>query len=471
MPNVCGILLIESDNDLSSELTTALENAGYKPQIAKTCSQAAVLLRSLRSDVIVSEVRLPDGDVEQIYRDSLPFLRSTPIIFTSASTDVDQAVRLVKDGAVDYLQKPYDISVLIARLRQITSGRLSLKDKNKRLDPTMISPAMLELRKRLERLAASTVSALIVGDTGSGKEIIARCIHRLSAHANEPFVALRCGSLVGEDGERLLSGEVLRSSPGAGESRAGALEHAGQGTLFLDEISELPPALQGKLIQVIDSRRFMRVGDLGTELPFEARILASSHFHAAKLRERLTPDLVNRVAVIEIMVPPLRERRADIEPLVQALLSDAASELGVPALPIEAEALAAMCAHDWPGNVRELRNRLFCGLSFAEGRKIGIADVFPDELPKKSHPSMRTLNTALADAERQRIADALRAHRGRVGRAAQSLGISRVTLWAKMKRLNLAPQTFSALEPRSKAKFEGLAAALSPHMGIDKPTL
>ena len=135
-------------------------------------------------------------------------------------------------------------------------------------------------------------------------------------------------------------------------------------------------------------------------------------------------------------------------------------------MPVEAEALAAIRVHDWPGNVAELRNRLFSALSFADGHKIGIADVFPNELPKKSNPSMTTLNSALADAERQRIAEALRAHRGRVGRAAQSLGISRVTLWAKMKRLNLAPQAFSATKP-----FEGFAATRSPHTRVNKPTL
>lgn len=471
MPSVCRILLIDTDNDLSAELITALEHEGYELQAAKTCTQAAALLRALRPDAIVSEVRLPDGDIEQIYRDALPFLRSTPIIFTSASADVDQAVRLVKNGAVDYLQRPYDISVLIARLRQITHEHISLKDKSREPDPTMISPAMLELKTRLERLAASTVSAVIVGETGSGKQVIARCIHRLSARANEPFVVLRCGSLSGQDGEGLLFGQVLRSSAGARELCAGALERAGQGTLFFDEISELPSVLQGKLIQVIDRKRFMRAGDLGTELPFAARILAASHLHAAKLRERLTPDLVNRVAVIEIAVPPLRERQADIEPLVEALLADAASELGVPALPIDPEALAAMRIHHWPGNVRELHNRLVGALSFADGREIGIADVFPNELPQEGRPSRTTLSGALADAERQRIAEALGAHRGRVGRAAQSLGISRVTLWAKMKRLNLAPQAFSATKPLSKVNFEGFAATRSPHTRVNKPTL
>jgi len=443
MPNAARILLIESDDDLSGELITALENEGLKPQAAKNCTQAAALLRSLRFDAIVSEVRLPDGDVERIYRDSLPFLGSTPIIFTAGSSDVDQAVRLVKNGAADFLQKPYDIAALVAALRRITGERVSQRDTHIWPDPTMISPAMLELKRRLERLAASTVSALIVGESGSGKEVVARYTHRLSARGNEPFVALRCGSLAGQDGERLLFGEVLRSGTDAAELHTGGLEHAGHGTLFLDEISELPTAVQGKLIQAIDSRRFMRVGDLGTEIPFEARILASSHFSAAKLRERLTPDLVNRIAIIEIAVPPLRERQADIPPLVEALLVDAAAELGVPALPVEAEALAAMRVHDWPANVRELHNRLVRALSFANGGKIGVADVFPNEVAEgMTVPSQSTLNSARAAAERQRIVEALTRHQGRVGRAAQSLGISRVTLWTKMKRFGLSHQPF-----------------------------
>jgi DNA-binding NtrC family response regulator len=445
MPNAAKILLIDADDILAGELITALESEGFKPQTAKNRAQAAPLLRSMRFDAIVSEVSLPDGDVEQIYRDTLPFLGSTPIIFTSASANVDQAVRLVKTGAVDYLQKPYNIAALITLLRRITSERVTVKDRSPWQDPAMISPAMAGLKRRLERLATSTVSALIVGEPGTGKEVVARYTHRLSARANEPFLALRCGSLAGHDGERLLFGEVLRSNTEVGELHTGGLEQANHGTLFLDEISELPAAVQGKLIQAIDSGRFMRVGDLGNELPFEARIIASSHFSAAQLRERLTPDLVNRIAIIEIAVPSLRERQADIEPLVEALLVDAASELGVPPLAVEPEALAAMRVHDWPANVRELRNRLVRALSFANGGKIGVADVFPSEVAEGMAPSSKsTLNSVRAAAERQRIVEALTRHQGRVGRAAESLGISRVTLWTKMKRLGLSHQPFPA---------------------------
>jgi two-component system, NtrC family, response regulator HydG len=344
----------------------------------------------------------------------------------------------VKTGAVDYLQKPYDISALVGLLRRVTSERASLTNKTSWPDPTMISPAMVDLKRQLERLAASAVSALVVGEPGSGKEVIARYTHRLSARANEPFVALRCGSLAGHDGERLLFGEVLRSGTNGRELHTGGLEQAGHGTLFLDEISELPAVLQGKLIQAIDTRRFMRVGDLGTDLPFQARIVAASHFSVVKLRERLTPDLVNRIAIIEVAVPPLRERQADIEPLVGELLVDAASELGVSALPVGPEGLAAMRVHDWPANVRELRNRLVRALSFANNGKIGVADLFEGmALTSKS-----TLNSARAAAERERVAEALTRHKGRVAQAAESLGVSRVTLWTKMKRFGLSPQSF-----------------------------
>lgn len=261
MSNAPKILLIEADNDLSDSLVRALENEGFKPQPAKTSAQAAAFLRSLRFDAIVSEVRLPDGDLEQIYLKSLPFLGATPIIFTTASANVDQAIRLVKSGAVDYLQKPYDISALIALLQQIASGRPSPKDKSTYQDPTIISSAMIELKTRLERIAASNIGALVVGEAGSGKEVVARYTQRLSARTNEPFITLRCGSLAGHDGERRLFGEVLRSSIDAGESHIGCLEKADHGTLFLDEISELPSAIQSKLIQTIDSGRFTRMGN------------------------------------------------------------------------------------------------------------------------------------------------------------------------------------------------------------------
>jgi len=440
MPSGARVLVVEADEALRRQISGALESDGCRPQVAKNRVQANALLRSLQFDAVVCAVQLPDGDGEQIFRDARPFLGATPVIFTAAQGNVDQAVRLIKAGAADYLKKPGDVRALAARVRQAMNLREARAEERTWPDPVMESPVMLELKKRVERLAASTVSALIVGEAGTGKEVVARYIHRLSARADAPFVTLRCGSLAGQDGEKLLFGEAWHVAPNRSKLMRGALEEAHGGTLMLEEIGELPAGLHGALIQAIERRRFRRVGDTATELPLTARLLATSRFPVARLRERMTPDLVDRLAIIELAVPPLRQRPADIEPLVHAMLPAIAAELGRPLPVIEPEAVAAMRVHDWPGNIRELRNRLVRALTFAAGGGIGIADIFPGEVADDIKLSEKlTLNGARVEAERERIVEALTLSQGRIGRAAESLGISRVTLWTKMKRLGISP--------------------------------
>jgi DNA-binding NtrC family response regulator len=288
-------------------------------------------------------------------------------------------------------------------------------------------------------LAATNISALVTGESGSGKEVLVRHLHRQSSRAAEPFILVACAGLACVDGERLLFGELARSSnDNRHELRTGALEEAACGTLFLDEIHEMPPALQSRLVQVIDDRLFRRLGDV-TSIPFEARVLATSDLGSSELRERLRPDLFHRLAVVEIAVPPLRDRPADIEPLVESLLQDLASDPGLIVRPVDAAALSAMRAYDWPGNVRELRNRLVRAVSFGKSSKIGIADLFPDIRASDTLRAPRaTLEEARSHAERQRIVEALATHDGRIADTARSLGISRVTLWGKMKRLGLS---------------------------------
>jgi DNA-binding NtrC family response regulator len=231
---------------------------------------------------------------------------------------------------------------------------------------------------------------------------------------------------------------VLRSpEDGTSEIKPGVLEEVGRGTLLLNEIEDLAPAIQNRLAQVFDEGRFRRVGDVAAQ-PFEGRIVAATELSSSGLREKLRPNLFHRLAVLEIHVPPLRERHADLASLVEDLTREVAAELGVAVRPLQAEAMAALCAHDWPGNVRELRNRLVRGMSFAVGR-IGVDDLFPDiRLEEGAAAPLPTLEEARIDAERSRILDALAAHEGRIGHTARSLGISRVTLWAKMKRLGIS---------------------------------
>jgi DNA-binding NtrC family response regulator len=437
MTNSPKILVIEGDEVLAEDLVARLEHKGFRPQLAKNRSQASALLRCLRFDAVLSDVRLPDGDGEKMYRDALPFLRSTPIIFTAASGDVNQAVRLVKAGAADYVQKPYDVPTLVERLQCMVAQRPALH-RPSWPEPTMTSSAMRDLGILLERLAATNISALVTGESGSGKEVVVRHLHRLSARASEPFVLVACASLASIDGERLLFGELMRLSDDNGyDLRSGALEEVRRGTLFLDEIHEMPLAIQSRLVQVIDDQLFRRLGDVNS-MPFEARILAASDLNSSDLRDRLRPDLFHRLAVVEIAVPPLRDRTADIEPLVESLLGDLASDPGMTVRPVDSAALAALRAYNWPGNVRELRNRLVRAVSFGRGRKISIDDLFPDIRLNDTIGPRATLEQARSDAERQRIVEALATHDGRIADTARSLGISRVTLWGKMKRLGLS---------------------------------
>ena len=274
-------------------------------------------------------------------------------------------------------------------------------------------------------------------------ETVARHIHRLSSRSDEPFLLVGCATLDGAAGDGSLFGDSVRSagdirpSNHGGGPQPGALEAAGKGTLFLDGVEELPPGIQSKLTQLIDERRFHKAGD-GVASPFEARILAASELSSACLRERLRPQLFHRIAVVEIEVPPLRARQADLALLVDSFAQKAALDLGMPVRSLDSEAMATVMAYEWPGNVRELRNRMIRATSFAKGAKIGVKDLFSDLWrDQKIEPPTTTLEETCCNAERRRITEALEANGGRMGLAATSLGISRVTLWTKMKKLGL----------------------------------
>jgi DNA-binding NtrC family response regulator len=445
-------LVIDADEALSRTLITRFELEGFNPQPARNRVQASALLRSLRFSAILSEIQLPDGDGEGIFRDAQPFLGSTPFIFTAAPGNIDQVVRLVKAGA-DYITKPYDISALVERLRSLMT-KLVQPEKPSSPEPIALSPAMSDLDRRVRMLAPMNVNALVTGESGSGKEVIVRHIHRLSSRAGKPFVAVACATLGSAEGERILFGE-RNSSADNGQWNAGALEQAGQGTLFLDDIEEMPPTIQSRLAQVIDDGKFHRVGDAVGFVNFEARLIAGAHIAGATLRAKLRPALFHRLAVVEMEVPPLRERRADIEPLANSLLRDVARDLALPPRRIDAGAMAALRAFDWPGNVRELRNRLVRAASFASGEVIRAQDLFPEHRREESLDRRKeTLEEVRSRAERQRITEALSRFDGRIADTAQSLGISRVTLWSKMKRLGLPSG------PRDRFKPSGDGSAL-----------
>ncbi len=297
------------------------------------------------------------------------------------------------------------------------------------------SPAMRRIFALIENLQHSEATVLISGESGTGKEMVARSLHAHSARRDGPFVAVNCAALPGELLESELFGHVRGAFTGAVRDRVGRFELAGAGTLFLDEVGDLPPPLQVKLLRVLQERTFEPVGDSASRRT-TARIVAATNVDLprAMAEGRFRDDLYYRLRVVPIAIPPLRERREDIEPLAQHLLGRVAARNGRE-LRLSPDALRALLSYSWPGNARELENALEYAVAVAHGQTVHIDDL-PAELVAPLPPA--AAGSSPGDDERERIARALDEHHWSRDEAARALGISRTTLWRKMRELGLA---------------------------------
>ncbi|MFN3450274.1 MAG: sigma-54-dependent transcriptional regulator, partial [Roseococcus sp.] len=406
------ILLIEDDPVLGEALTQRLRLEGFAPRWARSLAEGEAALRQGPPPAaVLCDMRLPDGSGEALLLRLLPALGAAPVIAMTAYGGVEQAVRLVRAGADDYLLKPFDMERLLEKLRALPAPAAPAAPAP--AEAGWASPAMRALDRALRRLAPTATPVLLLGESGAGKEVAARRLHALGPRAAAPFVALNCAAIPRDLLESEVFGHERGAFTGAAERRPGAAERAGAGTLLLDEVAELDPLLQAKLLRLLEERRFLRVG--GTkELALEARVVAATNADlAARVREgRFREDLYFRLAVVELRVPPLRERAEDLPALTDALLARAAEEAGRPGLALSEAARAALAAHPWPGNVRELRNRLARAAVLAEGPRIEPADLFPGAAP----PEMpATLAEAREAAEREHIRRMLAHCAGRVG--------------------------------------------------------
>jgi len=425
------VLLIEDDAVLGGALVQRLRLEGFEVTHAADAAQALAALRRVKPDFVLSDIRLPDGSGEDLYRSALPYLGRTPIVFATAFADVGQAVRLVRAGADDYLTKPFDVDALVQRIRE----RVPPPGPE---GPTLgfgLSVATARLAADLERLAARDVPVLLLGETGVGKEVAARRLHEASARADEPFVAVNCGAVPHELMESLFFGHERGAFTGAGSAHAGWFEETAGGTLFLDEVGELDPRLQVALLRVLQDGHFRRLG-ARQDQRFRGRVVAATN---ADMKERIAQrafreDLYYRLAVVELRVPPLRERADEVLPLARGFLQQAAGRqsLATPALGSDAE--DALRAHRWPGNVRELRNRIERAVALSDGQALGAAELFPERV-LDGPPPAPTLADARERAELEQIERALEQSGGRLAEAAMRLGISRTTLWKRRKKL------------------------------------
>lgn len=428
MNEAAAILIVEDDEILAQSLMTRLRLEGMAPLHAPSCEAALNLLATRRIDAVVSDIRLPDGSGEDVFWAESSRFSRTPTIFTTAYGEVEQAVRLVKLGATDYLLKPYELGALVARLIRLTS-----RDRSRTDDFVTRSPSMRRVVDLLDRIRDRSENVLMSGPMDCGRQTLARHLHDTSARAASPFVVVEGAALTAAHGDRVLFG--ARDTSGAIEP--GLLDAVGDGTLLVTDIDEIAPDFQPRLLRFVGEHLYRPVGAT-TEHRFLGRIVATALASGddGSNGRAMMNDLRRRFADHEIAVPPLADRCEDLLILARARLDEQIETFAYSISGFSDEAEAALMAHDWPGNLRELRNRIVRAAMTAGGETIAAVDLFPDSLPL-GDAGEQTLEAARREAERHVIEAALAENGGRIVDTAKTLGISRVTLWSKMKRFGI----------------------------------
>jgi DNA-binding NtrC family response regulator len=450
------LCLIEDDEIMGGPLALRLELEGYACDWFKTGRSALAALRKTTYDLVVSDILLPHTSGEAIYTTLLAEgAKLPPFIFMTGHGSVDQAVRLLKQGAVDYLTKPFEPDLLLAKLRALEAHG----DTDADADGLGISPAMRSIEELLHRLAESDTSVLITGESGVGKEIVALRLHKLSHHEQQPFVAINCAALPEALMEAELFGYEKGAYTGAASAKPGLLEQADGGTLFLDEIGDMPAAMQAKLLRALQTRQIRRLGG-SIDIPVNFRLMAATHQDLRLKVEQgqFREDLYYRIHVIQVRVPPLRERHEDILWLARKFLAReaAAAVSNEPQRMLSPAAERLLLTHPWPGNVRQLKHVMERARVLARQPIITPELLFEETLGEISAAPDLALGDWIANQERGYIQRALEANDWRVQDTAKLLCISRKTLWDKMKRLEIQ-RADSTPSPRISTAPDSLA--------------
>ena len=464
-----AVLVVDDEADLRELLSLTLGRLGLDVDAADSLTTARELLRRNRYALCLTDMRLPDGSGLELVQ-QVSAAGGTPIAVITAFGSADNAVAALKAGAFDYLAKPVDLD----QLRLLVRSAIARPTADAAPPPTQQqrgidrlrgnAPSMHQLRSMIERLAHSMAPVAIYGESGSGKELVARAIHDASARRLLPFVAVNCGAIPETLMEAEFFGYKKGAFTGADRDRDGFFHAAAGGTLFLDEVAELPLPMQVKLLRAIQERRVRKVGST-TEEPVDVRVLSATHQDLAKLvaASRFRQDLFYRLNVIELQVPSLRERSEDIPLLAEAIL-DRLAQRGSERSRLSAEALRELRAYSFPGNVRELENVLERGVALAAGRELTAADLMlpANEAPTAGRATALDVSPA-SDAETSVVASpspasdecpadltayldavesaalraALRKTGGNRTAAAQMLGITFRQLRYRMQRLGL----------------------------------
>lgn len=460
------VFVVDDDESIRWVLERALKGAGWRTALFENAEAVAEGIRQEAPAVILTDIRMPGQsgiDLLRVLSEAAPEI---PVIVMTAHTDLDSAVSAYREGAFEYLPKPFDIDEAIALVDRALQSRQeaaipTAEPEILRADIVGEAPAMQEVFRVIGRLANSDMSVLIRGESGTGKELVARAIFNNSPRASQPFIAINTAAIPADLLESELFGHEKGAFTGAQSQRLGRFEQANGGTLFLDEIGDMPSALQTRLLRVLADGTFYRVGG-HEQLRVDVRIIAATNQDLdARVRDgRFREDLFHRLDVIGISLPPLRERREDIPVLARRFMDTAAEELQVDSKQLPDDVLNALAQHDWPGNVRQLENLCRRLTVMAPGQNIALSDLPPEyranPAPEDTATTgewQRALEQMVArrlslgetavldeiepDFERILIRTALAHTGGRKQEAAKCLGWGRNTLTRKLRELGL----------------------------------
>lgn len=444
------VLLVDDEDELRRSTAQSLDLAGFTVRDFAGAEGALDFLTQGFNGVVITDIRMPGMDGMSLMSRVREIDPDIPVILATGHGDVQLAVKAMREGAYDFIEKPFDGQALAdVAARAIDRRRLVLENRRlravagKRDDIEARLPgrtqAMIDLRYRLRAVAPTDADMLIIGDTGTGKEVAARALHDLSARATKPFVAINCAALPTNLIESELFGHEAGSFPGALKARYGKFEHARGGTVLLDEIGSMPPDLQAKLLRVIQERVITRLGS-NEAVALDVRFIATSKadLEAEVAAGRFRADLFYRLNVVTLHLPSLAARRADIPLLFLQLVSEAAARYRRDDMEVPAQILADIAQRDWPGNVRELRNA-------ADRFVLGLG--LPPAEDEAGPAQASRLADRVAQFERDVIAGALLANRGNLKPVYESLGISRKTLYEKMQKYGLDKRDLGEVEP------------------------
>jgi DNA-binding NtrC family response regulator len=437
------VLVVDDEPAVRFGIRDFLEQQGYEIEEADSCHEAQHLFRSSRPDIVIADYMLADGTA----LDLLPRLRDIdsdiPLLVLTAHGSIDLAVRAIKEGAEQFLTKPLELPALKVILQRLLEKQRNAhktmasrsRQVRQAIDPFIgNSAAIRALADQARKLLATESPVLILGETGTGKGVLARWLHENSPRADEAFVDLNCAGLSRELLETELFGHEKGAFTSATASKQGLFEVAHRGSIFLDEVGDVDLQIQPKLLKVLEEKRFRRVGDV-RDRQVDVRLIGATHQDIGQLvrEKKFRDDLYFRISTIPLAFPALRERIEDIPDMARYLLNKVAGDLGRGEIELTDDCMRALQSYSWPGNVRELRNVIERAVLLSEQKQIGLKDLHFDGHTSVGAPFFDTRLT-LVELEKQHIERVLQEEKGRVEKAAKRLGIPRSSLYQKIKK-------------------------------------